>query len=272
MTMYTAVVFPQAGANGFTYAATANNGITAYGSVPPSTATFVGAIVPSNWNAFSPDAANRTQYLPDTAGTLTYDEVMVSAYGLQGIATKQIQSLQSELNAEMSAGIPVTINGTTYQLPSSNSGAVTNLLAALGAKFAIEDSAPWVAGTVYDANSTCTVAGGVILYTSTGGTSGDTEPTAPTEFSTYITDGSVSWALMGLVLTLTNNSSVWVTPQNLLSAFKQTLLAATNIQAAMLTLIDEINAQVTANTSSSAANILAVTLPSTIVPGTSGAA
>lgn len=258
-TMYSKVQFPQAPSGGFTYEETARAGLVSFASYVPSTASFIGAIVPPGWDPYSTNAADRVQYLVDTAGTLTYDDVQLDIHGLSGIQQQQINRLGNQLKNNISSGISVTVGGTSYSLDMTTSGLVSNLAKVLTAGNIVNSTADWAADTEYGANAMANV-GGVILFSSAGGKSGATSPTPPTEFQTPVTDGTVEWSLMGLLINLANSRIAWMTPQNAVSAFSQAMLSLTDAEAVYLGLINEIDSFTTPS-ASAVAEILSVTFP-----------
>lgn len=242
MTVYSKIQFPQAAAAGFTYQANVPNAaLTNYSAYIPSTATLNGAITPPGWDPYSSNAANRVMYVPDANGTMTYDQVMLAAYGLKTLQSNQVGTLMNQMNNQMDAGIPVVIDGVTYSLSVTAGNLGSNIAKVMSAYMVMREVTAWVAGTDYPPASMVSV-NGVVLFTSAGGTSGSSIPTAPTAFETPVTDGSVSWSLMGMLARLTNNEIAWFTPQNIISAFKQAMLGVTDAEAVLLGLIAEINA------------------------------
>lgn len=257
--MYTKVQFPQAPTGGFTYEPTAAPGLVSFAAYVPATARFIGAIVPPGWDPYSTNATNRVQYLSDTAGTLTYDEVKLDIYGLAGIQQQQIMRLGTQLKSNMTAGISVTIDGTSYTLDMGTSGLVSNMAKAMTAGNILSSTADWVADTEYAANAMCKV-GNVVLFSSAGGKSGTTTPTPPTVFQTPVTDGTVEWSLMGLLINIASSRIAWMTPQNVISAFSQAMMVLTDAEAEYLGLINQIDSFTTPSVSA-VAEILAVTFP-----------
>ena len=115
--------------------------------------------------------------------------------------------------------VPVTINGTTYQVDNTAGRQALNLSLAITAT-AMLQSPVWAASTEYAAGAYCSVDG-IILFCSTGGKSGSSAPTPPTTFGTPVTDGTVEWELMGRKVYLQGGSFVMMTPQQIMSAFQQ---------------------------------------------------
>ena len=115
--------------------------------------------------------------------------------------------------------VPVTINGTTYQVDNTAGKQALNLSLAITAN-AMMQAPAWAASTEYTAGAYCNV-GGVILFCSTPGKSGSSAPTAPTAFGTPVTDGTAAWELLGRKVYLQGGSFVYMTPQQIMSAFQQ---------------------------------------------------
>ena len=115
--------------------------------------------------------------------------------------------------------VPVTINGTTYQVDNTAGKQALNLSLAITAN-AMMQSPAWTASTEYAAGAYRSV-GGVILFCSTAGKSGTSAPTPPTAFGAPITDGTAAWELLGRKVYLQGGSFVYMTPQQIMSAFQQ---------------------------------------------------
>ena len=115
--------------------------------------------------------------------------------------------------------VTVTINGTAYQVDNTPGKQALNLSLAITAN-AMLNSPAWAASTEYAAGSYCNV-GGVILFCSASGKSGASAPTPPTTFGTPVTDGTAEWELMGRKVYLQGGSFVYMTPQQIMSAFQQ---------------------------------------------------
>lgn len=115
--------------------------------------------------------------------------------------------------------VPVTINGTAYQVDNTAGKQALNLSLAITAN-AMMQAPAWAASTEYAAGAYCTV-GGVILFCSASGKSGTSAPTPPTTFGTPVTDGTAAWELMGRKVYLQDGSFVYMTPQQIMSAFQQ---------------------------------------------------
>ena len=115
--------------------------------------------------------------------------------------------------------VPVIINGTTYQVDNTAGKQALNLSLTITAN-AVMQAPAWAASTEYTAGAYCNV-GGVILFCSASGKSGTSAPTPPTTFGTPVTDGSAEWELLGRKVYLQGGSFVYMTPQQIMSAFQQ---------------------------------------------------
>ena len=115
--------------------------------------------------------------------------------------------------------VPITINGTTYQVDNTAGKQALNLSLAITANAVMQPPA-WAASTEYAAGAYRSV-GGVILFCSTAGKSGTSAPTPPTTFGTPVTDGTAAWELLGRKVYLQGGSFVYMTPQQIMSAFQQ---------------------------------------------------
>ena len=93
-TMYSPLVYPQCPAGG-NYARPAL----------PSTFTGTGpAAISATWNPYSASAIDRTEYWADSAGTLTFAEMMQGAYGsLAGLQAYQQQQVANAAQAALAA-------------------------------------------------------------------------------------------------------------------------------------------------------------------------
>ena len=139
--------------------------------------------------------------------------------------------------------VPVKINGTAYQVDNTPGKQALNLSLAITANAMLQAPA-WVADTGYSAGAYCSV-GGVILFCSMAGKSGTSAPTPPTTFGTPVTDGTCQWELMGRKVYLQGGSFVYMTPQQLMSAFQQGELYLHQMSDKLELLKAEINAATT---------------------------
>ena len=134
--------------------------------------------------------------------------------------TQQIAQLSNACMNAILSGIPVTLSSGSYTLANTPTDQVNALMASQTAQGVLTKAQAWAASTSYGANSFCSV-GAVILWTAKGGTSGTTQPTAPTEFSAPVTDNGVTWELFGMLARLAAGGTIYLTPQDIISAFEQ---------------------------------------------------
>ena len=139
--------------------------------------------------------------------------------------------------------VPVTINGTAYQVDNTAGKQALNLSLAITANAMLQSPA-WAASTEYGAGTYCSVSG-VILFCSTAGKSGTSAPTPPTTFGTTVTDGTAAWELLGRKVYLQGGSFVYMTPQQLMSAFQEGELYLHQMSDKLELLKAEINAATT---------------------------
>ncbi len=145
---------------------------------------------------------------------------------VNGVLVESLSAAQSTQIALITQGyntatdyVPVTINGTAYQVDNTAGKQALNLSLAITAN-AMMQAPVWAASTEYTAGAYCNV-GGVILFCSASGKSGTSAPTPPTTFGTPVTDGTAEWELLGRKVYLQGGSFVYMTPQQIMSAFQQ---------------------------------------------------
>lgn len=229
-TMYSALVFAQTQA-GQSYAR------------PPLPSTFVGdapALVSPSWNPYSTDAADRSEYWEDTAGTLTWADAMLSAYGLAGVRAQQIATVKSACDAAL-VSLPATLNGDPISLANTLQDQTNSLMVIQTAQNVLTTAPAWTKSTAVEKGATCN-QGGVILYCSTGGTTGTTAPTPSTDFGTPVSDGTAEWELFGLLIGVDPTGAIWVTPQHAINLAEQGVNYVTATRAKYQALKNQINA------------------------------
>ena len=161
---------------------------------------------------------------------------------LQQAQSAQIALITKGYNAATDY-VPVTINGTAYQVDNTAGKQALNLSLAITANAMLQSPA-WAASTEYGAGTYCSVSG-VILFCSTAGKSGTSAPTPPTTFGTTVTDGTAAWELLGRKVYLQGGSFVYMTPQQLMSAFQEGELYLHQMSDKLELLKAEINAATT---------------------------
>jgi len=89
------------------------------GIPPVLPSTFVSLeFMSQGFNPLSTNPAQRTQYWADTAGTLSYGDVMVALNGLASVQQTQIQTLQTAYQAALQ--VPIAYMGTTFEADASS--------------------------------------------------------------------------------------------------------------------------------------------------------
>ena len=239
-TMYSAVTFPQA-TGGYSWGP-GPAGTTNYLNSLSSTQTMTGALYPTTWSPTSANADDRTAYVVDTSGTLSLEQAQTNCFGVPYFQAIQ-RSLVTQGYNNATDYVPVTIGNTTYQIDNTASKQPLNLSLAIIANAMLQAPA-WAASTAYASGAYCSV-GGVILFCSTAGKSGTSAPTAPTVFGTPVTDGTAAWELLGRKVYLQGGSFVYMTPQQIMSAFQQGELYLHTQSDLQESLIAQINAATT---------------------------
>lgn len=148
--------------------------------------------------------------------------------------TQQISLLQTQCDAAIQAGFPATINGTATTITlkqGGNSHDQTNaIMAAMMSQGAIQNAKLWVAQKTVTPLSIVTNSTGGYWVTFTGGITGTTAPTFPTDFSTGVTDGTVEWFKVGFRIGTTNGTTI-VDPITAVSLFGQGVVFVNNNRA-----------------------------------------
>ena len=183
-------------------------------------------------------AQNWQAYVPSNGEIVSAPDSVL----LQQAQSAQIGIVTQGYNAATDY-VPVTINGTTYQVDNTPGKQALNLSLAITANAMLQSPA-WAASTEYSAGAYCSVSG-VILFCSTTGKSGTSAPTPPTTFGTPVTDGTAVWELLGRKVHLQGGSFVYMTPQRIMSAFQQGELYLHQMSDKLELLKAEINAATT---------------------------
>ena len=183
-------------------------------------------------------AQNFQAYVPNNGEIVAAPDSVL----LQQAQSAQIAVVTNGYNSATDY-VSVTINGTAYQVDNTPGKQALNLSLAITANAMLQAPA-WVADTGYSAGAYCSV-GGVILFCSASGKSGTASPTPPTTFGTPVTDGTAAWELLGRKVYLQGGSFVYMTPQQLMSAFQQGELYLHQMSDKLELLKAEINAATT---------------------------
>jgi len=158
-------------------------------------------------------------YVVNGALTQTNPYAPTAAQLLAQAQAAQISALKQSW-AKALAVVPVTINGTTYQIDNSPARQTANLNLAVSMQTVMAQAPAWKASTAVAAGSYCNL-NGVYLYCSTAGTTGSSAPTPPTTFGTPVTDGTAAWELLGRHVWLATGTMQLFTPQEVLSGAMQ---------------------------------------------------
>jgi hypothetical protein len=119
MTMYSSFVLPGDGTS----------------PVLPSTFTSL-EFVPRGFDSLSADAALRTQYWSDSAGTMSYGDVMVAINGLASMQQAQITTFSTSYQAALQ--VPIAYMGTTFEADASSQIVVAHSMMV----YAVEGATP----------------------------------------------------------------------------------------------------------------------------------
>jgi len=217
-----------------------------YGN-PPS-GTEILTVTPAQW-----ENQSRQWYVVNGALTQTNPYAPTAAQILANTQSAQISALKQSWAQSLNV-VPVTINGTAYQIDNSPARQTANLNLAMSMQTVMSQAPAWKASTAVASGSYCNL-NGVYLYCSTAGTTGSSAPTAPTTFGTPVTDGTAAWELLGRHVWLENGTMQLFTPQEVLSGAMQ-IEAYMHQQNVTL---DGLMAQVSAATT--VANVQAVVWP-----------
>ena len=164
-------------------------------------------------------AQNFQAYIPDMSTT---PPSVVSAPSTQLLAqaqAAQISSLEQSW-AKALAVVPVTINGTNYQIDNSPARQTYNISQAMSMQTIMAQAPAWTASTPVVSGTYCKL-NGVYLYCSTSGKTAASAPTPPTTFGIPVTDGTAAWELLGRHIWLTNGTMQLFTPQEVLNGAMQ---------------------------------------------------
>ena len=219
---YSKIVFPQA-TSGFVFGPAVGAAIS-YNGVAPATATSVGAIVSPTWNPASANAVDRTQYWPDTAGTMSYSEVMIDMLGLATIVANQYNAQMPAYRAAVETSVSVTIGGTAYTIDLGQNQQALNLLHGSIANSFRHIAVPYATGTVVAAGAVVT-SGGEYYTTPNGGTTGATAPVFPANSLTStpsVNDNGVTWNVVQFATNQVNGQALMLNIAELTQVFLAT--------------------------------------------------
>lgn len=205
-------------------------------SPPPATATTI-PITDSQWRE-----AISSPYQPVTVANGAL--VIPSGPTLEDARTAQNATLRAACRAEIIGGFAATIGGSPATVTLSPTDQANALAASQAAQGVIAGAVPWSAGLNAPLD-TIILVNGVYYIATTGGVTGTSLPTAwPTAFQQTIQDGSVEWAIFG-ILVGTTNGSVWATAQEIVALFKQGISFINGLRAKYNALKAQVNAATT---------------------------
>ncbi len=145
-----------------------------------------------------------------------------------GVLTESLAATQTAQKALITQSynkatdyVPVTINGTTYQVDNTAGKQALNLASASVSQILIMRNPQWAASTAVTAMQSFAMVAGSLLICSTSGTTGTTAPTPPTAFGTPVADGTAEWELYGRSFDLVDGGTVTLTAQEIISATMQ---------------------------------------------------
>lgn len=118
------------------------------------------------------------------------------------------------------ATIPFTINGVSYVMDAATSKQASDMAMVVAANNAINHPVAWTAGATVGQYAVQEV-NGVFLFCMVGGTTGTTAPVPPTTFGATVTDNTVTWALYGRDLEMSDGTYTTFTPQEIVTIFQQ---------------------------------------------------
>ena len=208
---YTQVVFPQA-LFGFSFGP-ASAPVISYAQYMPATASMAGAVVSPTWNPLSANAQDRAQWLPDTAGTLSYSQAMIAAHGLSGLAKAASITQRLQFGAVAAAPLSLTINGVVYLIDMSAIGQSLNLLHGAVSNHAKIAATPYPGVNATVGQNAIVMVNGEYYATAQGGVTGTTVPTFPvcnfTQLSGFM-DGTVTWEILQFHTDLANGNCIFL--------------------------------------------------------------
>ncbi len=163
---------------------------------------------------------------------------------LEDAKSAQNAVLRAACQAEIIGGFAATIGGSPVTVTLSPTDQANALAASQAAQGVIAEAVPWSAGLNAPLD-TIILVNGVYYIATTGGVTGTSLPTTwPTAFQQTIQDGSVEWAIFG-ILVGTTNGSVWATAQEIVALFKQGISFINGLRAKYNALKAQVNAATT---------------------------
>jgi hypothetical protein len=208
----------------------------------------------------SSDPKDRTQWLQDTNGTLSYSQALILSQGLSGLTKKAIVTQKAKYLTEATASLHFDVNGKTYLVDMSTSGQPLNLLHGVMATNAKLSATP------YNGANAAVNAGEIIMVndeyytTSQNGVTGTTQPTFPacnfTHTSTVV-DGTVEWTLLQFHTDLTDGNCIFLNVKSMLALYTKAFVGISALKSRLNSFIALMNEIASAPTSwASNANIV----------------
>lgn len=122
------------------------------------------------------------------------------------LSQSRIATLNNQCQTNIFNGFTTTVNGNSYTFTLSMTDQTNGLAAITTARGVIQKATTWTASTPVTQYQSFIEVNGLYYVCYQTGTTGTTEPTFTTEFSTPVTDGSTIWYQYGLLLGTTNGN------------------------------------------------------------------
>ncbi len=129
----------------------------------------------------------------------------------------QIALLSRTCQSNIIAGFQSSALGSLQTITLSTTDQTNALMAATVAQKCEMTAVSWAAGATVGANA-FVMSGGVYYIALAGGVTGTTLPVWPTAFQQAVTDGTVTWAIFGIMVG-TTNGNMWATAQQIIQLF-----------------------------------------------------
>jgi hypothetical protein len=216
------------------------------------------------WTTTDPVAPNPLYYTYTVNADGTYTSAPIP---LSQVQAQQTAAISAACQAAILAGFAAKVGASTYNIcygAQDQSNLQTNATTVLAK---MSSAKPWSAAMTVNQFDVIQVNGEYYIAM-TGGTAGTTQPTLPTQFQQEVTDGTIQWALFGLLVatyTTTNGvttyTNVWFDAASIYSIFAQGVNWLTGCRAKYNALAAQIAAYqpvIPANNETDIANILAI--------------
>ena len=129
----------------------------------------------------------------------------------------QIALLSQTCQSNIIAGFQSTALGSLETITLSATDQTNALMAATVAQKCEMSAIPWAAGATIPANA-FVLSGGVYYIALASGVTGTTLPVWSTAFHQTVIDGTVTWAIFGIMVG-TGNGNMWATAQQIIQLF-----------------------------------------------------